>query len=126
MVQCIQGTGDKIAGATEKRAPVWHWAGGTAQCHLIKLPKRRDSAYKVGRTPWSARVPPDPPFPDESSACYSRQAGQGAGCGPGADQGSAPPVVRTFDMEKLFKWHWAGGTAGGTACPTKYLSLIHI
>jgi hypothetical protein len=42
-------------------------------------------AQRVGRTPWSARVPLDPLFTrlTKSAPCNPRKADRGVGCGPG-------------------------------------------
>jgi hypothetical protein len=37
----------------------------------------------VGQTPWSARVPLDPPVANEFSSIETKQADAGVGCGPG-------------------------------------------
>jgi hypothetical protein len=38
----------------------------------------------VGQTPWSARVPLDPPIANEFSPIQTKQADEGVGCGPGS------------------------------------------
>ena len=40
-------------------------------------------AETVGRTPWSARVPLDPPLAKEVNFTNPEQADGGVGCGPG-------------------------------------------
>jgi hypothetical protein len=45
----------------------------------------------VGRTPWSARVPLDPPSPLTQNSARSQQADEGVGRGPGG-----PPHQRCF------------------------------
>ena len=54
---------------------------------LYPIPSRN-----VGRTPRSARVPPDPPFGGELTLIHTQEADEGVGCGPGG-----PP-------HGFFKW----------------------
>ena len=62
----------------------------------LSFPNSARSALIVGRTPWSARVPLDPPIVNVINIVRpTEQADEGVGRGPGG-----PPHNKT-------KWHWA-------------------
>jgi hypothetical protein len=58
------------------------WGRMASQCRLV-FPNAEDPDAIVGQTPWSARVPQDPPPPVEISFLQTQQADEGVGCGPG-------------------------------------------
>jgi hypothetical protein len=49
----------------------------------LSFPKKANPAEIVGRTPWSARVPLDPPIDNEIRCIQTERADEGVGCGPG-------------------------------------------
>ena len=52
----------------------------------------------MGQTPWSARVPLDPPVTNKFGSNQTEQADEGVGCGPGG-----PPhfECKLYDIGKL-------------------------
>ena len=67
------------------------------------FPKAGNWTEIVGQTPWSARVPLDPPVANEFSSIQTKQADEGVGCRPGG-----PPhfECKLRDIQKT-KWHCA-------------------
>jgi len=49
----------------------------------FSFPKGENRAGIVGQTPWSARVPLDPPVANELKSIQTQQADEGVGCRPG-------------------------------------------
>ena len=46
----------------------------------LSFPKAGNWTEIVGQTPWSARVPLDPPVANEFSSIQTKQADEGVGC----------------------------------------------
>jgi hypothetical protein len=64
----------------------------------LSIPKAENRAEIVGRTPWSARVPLDPPVANEFNSIQIKQADEGVGCGPG---GPPHDGCKLHDIGKL-------------------------